>query len=250
MRLDRLAPRTWLLATVAAWALVSWLLAVAGMGANAALLPADASLLQPLPQVQPAGAQRLRPLAAYGAVVARPLFANDRRPHPFSLAPQGDDDAPAANSFDYILTSVVIAPQLHMAIIQPSAGGDAVRVRLGGTDDAIPGWQLAELQPRSAVFEGPGGRRELLLRTYAGVGGEAPSSSTNARGRDGRATDADADASADDAAQAADAAEGAARAPTPTQVQSQMEAIRNRIESRRAQLRQQATQPNAPARKP
>jgi hypothetical protein len=29
-----------------------------------------------------------------------------------------------------------------------------------------------------------------------------------------------------------------------------MEAIRNRIESRRAQLRQQATQPNAPARKP
>ena len=57
MRLDRIAPRTWLLATVAAWAIACWLLALAGLGTHAAVLPDDPALLQPLPgkAAQPTG---------------------------------------------------------------------------------------------------------------------------------------------------------------------------------------------------
>ena len=57
-------------------------------------------------------------------------------------------------------------------------------------------------------------------------------------------------ADAEQAAQAADAAAAAATPPAPTQVANQMEAIRKRIEARRAQLRHEATQSTAPARKP
>ena len=59
MRLDRVSPRTWLLATVAAWAVACWALALAGLGAHAGTLTADAALLQPLPQVPATSAPRL-----------------------------------------------------------------------------------------------------------------------------------------------------------------------------------------------
>ena len=47
MRIDDAGPRTWLLAGVAGWALVAWLLAVAGMGGRVEPLPDDPTLLQP-----------------------------------------------------------------------------------------------------------------------------------------------------------------------------------------------------------
>ena len=42
----------------------------------------------------------------YAETVNRPLFADDRRPHPFSLQPQGEDQAKA---FDYVLTELFFA---------------------------------------------------------------------------------------------------------------------------------------------
>ena len=53
MRVDAAAPRTWLLAAVAAWALLTWLLAVAGMGGRVGVLPDDPTLRQPLPTPRP-----------------------------------------------------------------------------------------------------------------------------------------------------------------------------------------------------
>lgn len=65
MRIDDAGPRTWLLGAVAGWALVLWLLAVAGMGSRITPLEADPSLQQPLPVPAPAAAGRLGPASGY-----------------------------------------------------------------------------------------------------------------------------------------------------------------------------------------
>jgi general secretion pathway protein N len=267
VRVDSAGPRTWLLATVAGWALLAWVLALAGMGGRAALLANDPGLLQSLPQPRPSPPERLGPLAQYAEIGARPLFAEDRRPHPFSLQ-SGEEGEAKGDAFDYVLTSVLITPQLHMAIVQPSQGGDSVRIKLGEAADAIPAWRLVELNPRSAVFEGPEGRKALDLRTFDGVGGQAPTAvraadAGNAPGR--RAvppaavvvdadTDTDTDADPGTAPYAGASAEAtpapAPAARTPTTTETQMDAIRKRIEARRAQLRQEALQKTAPAKKP
>ncbi|MCJ0825661.1 general secretion pathway protein GspN [Luteimonas sp. 50] len=256
MRVDGAGPRTWLLATVAGWALLAWVLALAGMGGRAALLADDPGLLQPLPQPRPSPPERLGPLAQYAEIGARPLFAEDRRPHPFSLQ-SGDGEEAEVDAFDYVLTSVLITPQLHMAIVQPSQGGDSVRIKLGEAAEDIPAWRLVELNARSAVFEGPEGRKALDLRTFDGVGGASPTEvrepgdradagDANAPGR--RPSPPVAAAEADDATEASPAP--AANTPEPTATEKQMDAIRKRIEARRAQLRQEALQKTAPARKP
>jgi general secretion pathway protein N len=252
MRLERIGPRTWLLATTAGWAVAFLLLALAGLGAHARLLADDPGLLQPLPRPSAATGARAKPLAQYDAVAARPLFMPDRRPHPFVLEGSAPGEAEGRGaSFDYVLTSVLIAPPLRMAIVQPAGGGDGIRVRLGEGNEAMPGWRLVDLGPRSAVFEGPGGRQSLDLRTFDGSGGEPPSHMPAAAERQ-RAIEAAAAAesqAAGSAAQAADAADDAAE-PSPTQVQRQADAIRKRIEARRAQLRREAAQSTANDRNP
>ena len=63
MRLDSVGPRTWLLATLAGWALLAWLLALLGMGGRVSSLADDPALMQSLPQPQPSPPARLGPLA-------------------------------------------------------------------------------------------------------------------------------------------------------------------------------------------
>jgi general secretion pathway protein N len=259
VRVDSAGPRTWLLATVAGWALLAWVLALAGMGGRAALLADDPGLLQPLPQPRPSPPERLGPLAQYAEIGARPLFAEDRRPHPFSLQTANGEQA-ETNTFDYMLTSVLITPQLRMAIVQPSQGGDSVRIKLGEASEDIPAWRLVELNPRSAVFEGPEGRKALDLRTFDGVGGQSPT--------EVRVVDATVDAASPAAPGTrpppaagvveadADTSDKPAPPPAPeeaeatTSTERQMDAIRKRIEARRAQLRQEALRKTAPAQKP
>lgn len=243
MRLDQARPITWLLAIVAGWAVLGWLLALAGMGARIAPPEDDLAMVQPLVQLQASPATHLAPLAQYAEVAARPLFAQDRRPHPFALPAAPGETAAQADTFDYVLNSVMIAPGFRMAIVEPAQGGESVRMRLGESADALPGWRLVELQPRSAVFEGPGGRRVLELRTWTGAGDSNPVVPTQSMA-------AAAPARATDAATGSDAAASSTPPPAPTQVQMQMDAIRKRIEARRAQLRQEAAQPTAPARNP
>lgn len=281
MRVEGISPRTWLLGTVAGWALVLWVLALAGMGSRIAHLPDDASLVARLPQLAPAPAERLGPLAQYGNITAHPLFSTDRQPQPFYLTKEGDEDAQPA--FDYVLTSVLITPALRMAIVQPSQGGDSVRIKLGESADAQPAYRLTTINPRSAVFEGPDGPHTLELRVFDGTGGEPPTELQSARLNGKRPIGANADANADASADAsADATQPSAqpmlrpkpapkpvnrpatppgakpaqpptdsadanREPTP---EEQMESIRKRIEQRRAQLREQAQNPAAPAENP
>ncbi|MGO4222660.1 hypothetical protein AB4Y64_12520 [Lysobacter sp. TAF61] len=272
MRLDDAGPRTWLLAAVAGWAVLAWVLALAGMGRHAPELDADPSLLRPLPNARAQAAERLGPLAQYAPIGARPLFSQDRLPKPFFLQGKGEGDG-KDNAFDYLLTSVLITPNLHMAILQPADGSESVRVKLGDVPESHPSWRLTALNARSAVFEGPDGRREMTLRVFDGQGGQPPtplnaglppqglpagiSAAPQPRPQSGRApavppragTAQPNASSAPPALKGASGAQqqsGAADEDAPVTPEAQMEAIRKRIEARRAQMRQQqAAQPPA-----
>ena len=262
MRAENAGAKTWLLGATAAWALCAWLLAVLGMGGRVVPLPADPSLLQPLPQARKAPPARLGPLAQYAEISRRPLFSEDRRPQPFVINPDGEDDG--KGGFDYVLTSVLVAPGFRMAILQPSGGGESVRVREGAAPDTAPGWVLSSVDARSAVFNGPEGERKLELRVFDGEGGEPPTPmATDARS-------APAGPVAPAVREATDArpprpATGDAAAPqppmpsqpaAPQQAQQdadasrpsaeQIEAIRRRIEERRRKLRQENPQGQPP----
>jgi general secretion pathway protein N len=253
VRVDSAAPRTWLLAALAAWALLTWMLALAGMGSHVPPLPADTTLQQALPTPRPSPPDRLGPLVQYREVGDRPLFSENRRPQPFVLQPEGNEGTPA-DTFDYVLSSVLITPQVQLAIVQPTNGGKSVSFHLNESADDLPNWRLVSLNPRSAVFEGPGGQKSLDLRVWPGgarpAGAPAPTPATNT------VTDADAAAPmpapppANAMPVAALPAANAGRLgeePTPQEnkeeearAKQQMDAIRKRIEERRAQLRREA----------
>lgn len=256
MRFDSASPRTWLLAATAAWAVISLLLALFGMGGRISTLPDDAALMRALPVLPKAAPERLGPLAQYGEIVRRPLFADDRRPHPFSLQPQGEGEA---KTFDYVLTSVMITPSFKMAIIQaPDGSRPPLRIRLGEADESLPNWRLQSLDARSAVFLGPEGERRLELRVFNGVGGEAPTAvaRTDARPQGQPVVPPAAPVqppievpgpqgppvAAPEGPAVAPAPPNRAEPSQPMTEQAQMEAIRKRIEARRAQLRQEAMQ--------
>lgn len=257
MRVETAGARTWLLAAVALWAVCVWVLAAVGLGGRVQPLPEDPALLQPLPQDDAAVGERLGPLPQYAEIGERPLFAADRRHHPFFIDPQGDDgDQP--HDFDVVLASVLITPGLEMAIVLPRDGGEAMSFKVGESAREAPGWTLTSVEPRGATFAGPDGERRLELRVYDGIGGEPPTpvarpaqpdaavarEEARAAGAGRQATRAPQSsqrprqaAAAPEAAQtAADQAGNGAEDITPA---SQAEAIRRRIEARRAQLRQQ-----------
>ena len=255
MRIDDAGPRTWLLAGVAGWALVAWLLALAGMGGRVEPLPPDPSLLQPLPQARTTAAPRLGGAGEYSEIANRPLFTTDRRPQAFFL--QGQGDTAESRAFDYVLTGVLITPNLRLATIQPPDGSETLRVRVGEAPEPQPDWRLVILNERNAVFEGPDGRRTLNLRVFDGVGGTAPTVVSEQR--------PDQDASGEQPVERTEPeqngevpapppmstpspqqpARSATQPATPVQGpttqpmtdQAQMEAIRRRIQERRQQLR-------------
>lgn len=229
----------WLLAAFCGWAVLVWIGAWLGMGGRVA--DAEAGAGGALPQATAAAPDRIGPLAQYSAAAARPLFTEDRRPRSFLATIQdGDGQDPASNNLDFLLTGVLISPQVRLAILQPTGGGESQRVREGSSPEGASGWRLVEVQPRRALFEGAAGQASLDLRTYG-------------------------DAAAPPVPIAMDAADHAAPPPppppppaavqegdanSPAVTQARIEAIRRRIEARRAQLRnnpsQGAPRQNAP----
>lgn len=213
----------WLLAAFAGWAVLAWVAALAGMGGHIA--PAQADPPGALPVSRPAVPDRIGPLSQYGEAAARPLFTTDRRPRAFlATSPEGSDGAAPAQSLDFVLTGVLISPQVQLAILQPTGGGESQRVQVGKSPEGAAGWRLVEVQPRRAVFEGGSGQSTLDLRTFG-------------------ASDADREAIAQAAPGARPppaASDAAAAAPAaPQNEQQRIEAIRRRIEARRAQIRAQ-----------
>lgn len=225
-RFLRAGALTWLLAAVCGWALLLWLAALLGMGARVetASPPPAAALPPPAPHTP----DRIGPLAQYAEAATRPLFTQDRRPRAF-VATSPDEDGAGANSasLDFLLTGVLISPQVRMAILQPSAGGESQRVREGTAPEGAAGWRLLEVQPRRAIFEGAGGQMTLELRTFGAAAAPPPERRDAVPG-------AAASGAADAAADAAQAATDAAAAEQPVDLDD----IRRRIEARRAQLQQ------------
>lgn len=220
-RLGRAGLSTWLLAAVCGWALLVWMQALLGMGGRLAeVAPAPPP---PLPRPLPPVPDRIGPLAQYAEAAAHPLFTEDRRPRAFLASAADETGAAGTQTFDFLLTGVLISPQARLAILQPAAGGDSQRVREGATPEGAPGWRLLEVQPRRAVFEGPGGQTTLELRTF-GVAGAPPVIP-----------------GADVPVDGADAAAGNAQAPDEAR---RIEDIRRRIEARRAQMRSQTPDAN------
>lgn len=253
MRIDALGARTWLLAALAGWALAAWILALFGMGGQIRPLPDDPALLATLPKLPAQAPERLGALSQYAEIAARPVFHPSRTPQPFFVS--GQEEGEQAQAFDFVLSSVLITPQLQLAILQPAQGGEGIRLKVGEAPDNAAGWRIAEIRPRSVVVQGPDGPRTLELRVFNGVGGQPASAAPGATAAPvpmpGSSTNsAPPMAGPSPATPVSPAKPGPSSGPVPTQPQSmpvpdaqttnqQMEAIRQRIEARRAQLRQQ-----------
>lgn len=163
MRRDVAGLRTWLLVALGAWALTIWAATLLGLGGRlgSAGDGAGAPLLPAVPRVEAAL------VADASEAMARPLFAGDRRPHPFFI---GDQSAPDTTG-SVRLTGVLMTPGLDMATLTTEQG-QSLRLRLGAEPQA--GWQLLSLQPRGAVVSGPAGTLNLELQVYNGAGGQMP----------------------------------------------------------------------------
>lgn len=278
MRIDATNARTWLVAAVGGWALLFAVLSLAGLGSRIGTLEDDGMAAAPVGPA-PANVPAAPPLSAFDQVSARPLFAADRRPHPFFIDPQ--DEEGEGTGFDYVLTSVLRTPDFAMAILQPSGGGDSIRLKVGEGPPEASNWQLDSVDARSVVFNTPEGPRTLELRVFDGNGGQPPTpmtpvpppegqSATQAASRPppapgptagegaqspvrraGQGSPANASASAtpsrgpqgqSSAAPAGASGESTEAAPAAGPSEAQVEAIRRRIEERRARLRQQQQQ--------
>lgn len=241
-------PRTLLLVTIAGWAMLVWVLGLFGLGGRIERLADDPSLAQRLPVLPAAVPERLGPSGQYGEISRRPLFSEDRLPKPFTLQPEGEAQQ---ETFKFVLTSVLLTPRLQLAIIQPEGGGDSIRLKVGEAPDTAPSYQLLSLTPRGAVFAGPEGEKTLDLRVFDGSGGEAPTAVTAnpATGTRNRVSPRPAGTMTAPQPQDTQAPRPSpvASNPAPTVVNpppetsdAQVEAIRKRIEARRAQLREQS----------
>lgn len=236
LRFQQAGPLTWLLASCAGWALLLWLAGLLGMGN--ALAPTPVIMVGgALPQPGPPTRDRIGPLGQYAESASRPVFASDRRPHAFmATSPDGENGAAAQpQSLDFILTGVLISPQVRLAILQPTGGGASIRVREGTAPEGASGWRLVDVQPRRAIFQGSGGDSSLDLRIFGNAA--APGGTTVV-------SKADVPGSVATDGSTQDAAEVAGGASIPVDQAAQIEAIRRRIEARRAQLRGNA--PNTP----
>lgn len=238
MRVDSLSPRTWVLAGAAGWAIVVWGLALAGMGGRLGDSDAGAAA-QRLPDTKLPASTRPGVMEQYAEIRNRPLFSENRRHQPFTIDASGEEGQ--ANTFDYTLTSVLMGGGVQLAILKPAAeGAQPVRVKLGEAVETAPQWTLASIEPRAAVFRGPEGERRLDLRVFNGVGGVNPPP-MNLSPQPAIVPDPT-------QPQPAPPVEGLPAPPPPpppsgnVSTEVQLEAIRKRIEERRAQLRQQAAQ--------
>jgi general secretion pathway protein N len=241
--------RNWWLGGVTALAAVLWIATLLGAGGGIAPVGADNRAAPPLPVLAPAAPDRIASAAAYADIGARPLFAEDRKPRPYLLG----GTEPGAASSAVTLTGVLLTSEFGMAILTTDQK-QSLRLRLNG--DAVNGWQLVALEPRSATVTGPGGTQTLELVTFSGQGGEPPTVLGSATAGGPQAPGARAPlpppppppgnaARAGQApAQVLTAPPPAAAPPAPNPAaqgpsEEQMQAIRARIQARRQQLQQQ-----------
>lgn len=167
----------------------------------------------------------------YAVVLDRPIFNEDRKPTPVSEASASDKPEEAtAKPLNATLTSIILTPDVKLAIVKNNDTGESEVVRVGrplaGEQN---GWTLVEVSPRGATFEGQGlGRQALELAVNEKSAGVQLTPSPAGSNKSATAP-ANAPASKQAPAPETDAA-----------AQAHAEEIRRRIEERRRQLREEA----------
>lgn len=251
MKIELASLRSWWLGGVAVWAAAVWIATLLGAGGHIAPLDAGDRSTPPLPVLAPAAPERIATAAAYADIGARPLFAEDRKPRPYLLG----GTEPGSASSAVTLTGVLLTGEFGMAILTTDQK-QSLRLRLNG--DAVNGWQLVALEPRSATVTGPGGTQTLELVTFNGQGGEPPTvlGTAAAGGPQAPGVRAPMPPPQNTTGQTAQANPRAPTMPPPAAVppvptpaaqnapaqgpsEEQMQAIRARIQARRQQLQQQ-----------
>jgi general secretion pathway protein N len=167
----------------------------------------------------------------YAVVLDRPIFNEDRKPTPVSEASASvKPEEATAKPLNTTLTSIILTPDVKLAIVKNNDTGESEVVRVGrplaGEQN---GWTLVEVSPRGATFEGQGlGRQALELAVNeksSGVQVTPPPAGSN------KSATAPANAPASTQAPAPE---------TDAAAQAHAEEIRRRIEERRRQLREEA----------
>jgi len=237
---DAWRPMTKMLAAVCGWAMLLVAVVVAGVG-NRFPEPANVTTAVPPMPGMVALKVRLGPLADYLDVGNRPLLMPDRRPG--AVIAQGGQAG--ATDLDVSLTSVLMTPTLQMVILTGNQDGRSLRVRLGDTA-AGSNWRLIRLEPRRATFERPSGEVTLDLRVYDGKAANAgqPDAASAAQ-IEPMEPNNNLDATNPEPTQPPSAAPLSNQSPQATPQTQQIEAIRRRIEARRAEMRAAAANGNA-----
>lgn len=231
-----------------------WVAALLGLGSGIGAPPPADTAPPPLPALPALAPSPIEAPSSFAAVSAQPVFAEDRLPHPFRINPQAADEGGSLR-----LAGVLITDAFGMATLV-NAQNRSIRLRLNG--DAVDGWQLLALEPRRATVLGPNGAQVLELGVFDGQGGEPPTllgATAQPQGQGGVPRPSPPVAAG--AAESTRAAAGSVRrddaAPGPAPPSSgtasnggpsedQMNAIRERIRARRAQLQQQQQQQSPP----
>lgn len=232
------------LGVLSAWSIVVLGVVEGGLGGRYSLHPDAAPDTGRIPEVRLlSGVGGVAGFDDYASIVQRPLFNEDRRPQ---AADSATDEAPAPSvtTLDLVLTSIVITGSKQIAILSDPGGKGSQSVAMGGAlEGDYAGWRLKELQPRRAVFEGPGGVSELELRVFDGQGGEPPTPMAQPAlqqgggGQPGVLTGARQDGE--------EPKPEGAPAVEPDSPEARAEQIRRRIEERRRQMREEAERANA-----
>ncbi len=240
-----------LLASFVLWAGLVLLVAAFGLGARFNPLPIDTSLAKPIPTVKIAqNTPMLEPMSNYLEVGTRPLLMLDRRPGVVQAAP-GDN---SAAELDVSLGSVLITPNLKMALFRENKDGASRRVRLGDLIEGT-GWRLVQLEPRRAILEGPSGQRSMDLLVFNGKGGQSPTAVAVAvPQQDNTNATQNAAAVAVPMVQTTPSNTNVVTSNAPSINQTmtqeqQIEAIRQRIAARRAQMQADAAKAESDAKK-
>lgn len=167
---------------------------------------------------------KLPPESQFADTTARPLFNDDRKPTPDS--PDALDTPPPPKvPLNIALTGVILTPQLHLAMVHDKLKNKDVALKEGMPMDGDQGgWVLTRINPRSAVFRETSGEEvEVELSTAVA----SPTAAVNAR-------------SGAPAVVAPVHAPGSAPMAAPPAQNGQAQALQQRIEERRRQMREEA----------
>lgn len=222
-QLQRMRPSSLLLLALCVWSLEMAIIALAGLGSGYQLHPANPALAAPLPDLHfPAVHAEAASTAPALAAAERPLFSVDRRPQAVRVSAEAGQ-----SELKLTLTGVIDTPTASIATFKDDGANKPLRARVGQVLDGHPDWRLVSVTARTALLEGPDGQLTLELRAFDGSGGQAPTPVTTTP-------------VASAASAANPAAPTATTTPTPDAAVAQAEAIRARIQARRAQLREAA----------